>query len=77
MKAVMLRIGIDSGCGGIQGPLFHDGSFEFIPVPKYSDVQNEEVDATEIMEELQKNFTYLRSPKCLDSLGKDIGHKEK
>lgn len=29
----MLRIGIDSGSGGIQGPLFQDGSFEYIPIP--------------------------------------------
>jgi len=32
-KAVLLRVGIDSGCGGIQGPLFSDGSFEFICIP--------------------------------------------
>ncbi len=32
-KAVLLRVGIDSGCGGIQSPLFEDGSFEFICIP--------------------------------------------
>ncbi len=32
-KAVLLRVGIDSGCGGIQSPLFSDGSFEFICIP--------------------------------------------
>jgi hypothetical protein len=32
-KAVLLRVGIDSGSGGIQGPLFKDGSFEFISIP--------------------------------------------
>jgi hypothetical protein len=32
MKVAMLRIGIDSGSGGIQGPLFHDGSFDYIPI---------------------------------------------
>ncbi len=32
-KAVLLRVGIDSGCGGIQSPLFADGSFEFICIP--------------------------------------------
>lgn len=32
-RAVLLRVGIDSGCGGIQGPLFKDGSFEFICIP--------------------------------------------
>jgi hypothetical protein len=33
MKAAMLRIGIDSGSGGIHGPLFRDGSFDYIPIP--------------------------------------------
>ena len=33
MNVTMLRVGIDAGCGGIQGPLFHDGSFEYIPIP--------------------------------------------
>src|ERR1700689_137109 len=33
MKVAMLRIGVDSGSGGIQGPLFHDGSFHYIPIP--------------------------------------------
>lgn len=32
-RVVLLRVGIDSGCGGIQGPLFQDGSFEFICIP--------------------------------------------
>lgn len=32
-KAVLLRVGIDSGCGGIQSPLFDDGSFEFVSIP--------------------------------------------
>jgi hypothetical protein len=33
MKVALLRVGIDSGCGGMQGPLFRDGTFEFIPIP--------------------------------------------
>ena len=33
MKVALLRVGIDSGCGGMQGPLLRDGSFEFIPIP--------------------------------------------
>ena len=33
MKVALVRIGIDSGIGGIQGPLFRDGSFEYIPIP--------------------------------------------
>jgi hypothetical protein len=33
MKVALLRVGVDSGCGGMQGPLFRNGSFEFIPIP--------------------------------------------
>ena len=33
MKVAMLRIGIDTGSGGMHGPLFQDGSFEYIPIP--------------------------------------------
>lgn len=33
MQVVLLRIGIDTGSGGIHGPLFADGSFEYIPIP--------------------------------------------
>ncbi len=32
-KVVLLRVGIDSGSGGMQGPLFRNGSFEFVPIP--------------------------------------------
>lgn len=32
-RVVLLRVGIDAGCGGIQGPLFRDGSFEFVCIP--------------------------------------------
>jgi hypothetical protein len=33
MKVAMLRIGIDTGSGGIHGPLFRDGTFDYIPIP--------------------------------------------
>ncbi|MDP9238223.1 MAG: hypothetical protein M3P30_12655 [Chloroflexota bacterium] len=33
MKVALLRVGIDSGSGGGQGPLFRDGSFEYLPIP--------------------------------------------
>lgn len=33
MKVVLLRVGVDTGAGGTHGPLFADGSFEFIPIP--------------------------------------------
>lgn len=33
MKMAMVRVGIDTGCGGMLGPIFPDGSFEFLPIP--------------------------------------------
>jgi hypothetical protein len=33
MKMALLRVGADSGNVGTQGPLFADGSFEFLPIP--------------------------------------------
>lgn len=33
MNEVFLRVGIDTGCGGIHSPLFLDGTFEFVPIP--------------------------------------------
>lgn len=38
MKMALLRVGIDSGSGGMQGPLFSDGSFEFVPIPDNSGI---------------------------------------
>jgi hypothetical protein len=32
MQVVLLRVGIDTGCGGIHGPLFKNGSFEYVPI---------------------------------------------
>lgn len=32
-NCVLLRVGVDAGCGGIQGPLLNDGTFEFIGIP--------------------------------------------
>ena len=39
MKIAMIRVGVDAGseCGGMQGPLFKDGTFEFIPIPENPD----------------------------------------
>jgi hypothetical protein len=35
-KALLLRVGIDSGCGGTLGPIFSDGTFEYVPIPESS-----------------------------------------
>ena len=33
MQIALLRVGIDSGVAGIQGPLFKDFRFEYLPIP--------------------------------------------
>jgi len=35
MQVVLLRVGIDTGSGGILAPLFRNGSFEYIPIPDF------------------------------------------
>ena len=40
LRVALLRVGIDSGSGGIQGPLFVDGKFEYIPIPDDRNVDN-------------------------------------
>jgi hypothetical protein len=36
-QVVLLRVAIDTGCGGMLGPIFADDSFEFIPIPASED----------------------------------------
>lgn len=33
-KALLLRVGIDRGAGGALGPIFPDGTFEYVPIPE-------------------------------------------
>ena len=33
-KALLLRVGIDRGTGGVLSPIFADGSFEYVPIPE-------------------------------------------
>ncbi len=33
-KALLLRVGMDRGTGGALGPIFRDGTFEYIPIPE-------------------------------------------
>src|SRR5262249_11504115 len=35
-KGLLLRVGIDSGCGGTLGPIFPDRTFEYVPIPENS-----------------------------------------
>jgi Nucleotide modification associated domain 3 len=41
MKALLLRVGIDKGCGSALAPIFEDGSFEYIPIPEVDPDSNE------------------------------------
>ena len=34
MRIMLLRVGIDMGCGGSLAPIFPDGAFEYIPIPE-------------------------------------------
>jgi len=34
MQVCLLRVAIDTGCGGMLGPLFRDGTFEYVPIPE-------------------------------------------
>lgn len=40
MKAALLRVGIDTGSGGILSPIFDDNSFEFLPIPEYYNLKH-------------------------------------
>lgn len=33
MKVALVRVGIDTGSGGMHGPLFPDGTFDYVPIP--------------------------------------------
>lgn len=41
IKAMLLRVGIDKSSDGILGPLFYDGSFEYIPLSEKDDKSGE------------------------------------
>lgn len=38
MNILFLRVGIDRGCGGSLSPRFADGTFEYVPIPEFSEV---------------------------------------
>jgi hypothetical protein len=40
MKVALVRVGIDTGAGGIHAPLFADGTFEYIPIPDRAGVDS-------------------------------------
>ena len=42
MNAMLLRVGIDKGTDGTLGPIFEDGSFEYIPISEGDSKSKEE-----------------------------------
>src|SRR5207249_10567038 len=38
MSMLFLRVGIDRGCGGTLSPRFENGTFEYVPIPEFSEV---------------------------------------
>lgn len=38
MSILFLRVGIDRGCGGTLSPRFGDGTFEYVPIPEFSEI---------------------------------------
>lgn len=43
MKAILIRVGIDSQYGGNVGPIFNNGSFEYVPIPEYEKSMEERI----------------------------------
>ena len=41
MKAMLLRVGIDKSSDGVLSPIFHDGSFEYIPLSEKDEKSGE------------------------------------
>jgi hypothetical protein len=45
-KALLLRVGMDRGAGGALGPIFDDGTFEYIPIPEREETSDDRTYAT-------------------------------
>lgn len=58
MKALLLRVGIDKGCGGALAPIFADGSFEYIPIPEWRESSETRTFGNTVGEHAQPLFTY-------------------
>ena len=60
----LLRVGVDLGCGGTQGPLFDDGSFDFVFM------QKRELNGTHSAQfRPQSTFRFFPHPLLKTSLG--------
>lgn len=68
MKIAMLRIGVDTGSGGMQGPFFQDGSFEYIPIPDSSGIDERTYRNTSGLKgrKLVEYFPESRQPKMAE-----------
>lgn len=66
MKALLLRVGIDTGSGRARGPIFWDGSFEYIPIPEGRETREQRTYAQLLGRKGEPLSTYL--PKRLAAL---------
>lgn len=67
MKTVLIRVGIDSGYGGNVGPIFEDGSFEYVPIPESSKT-NEKRRYNNTEGRSGKYYSYFVDEACRDRL---------
>ena len=68
MQVALLRVGIDTGCGGMHSPLFADGSFEYIPIPDGCNIDERTYSNTtgRIGRKLVEYFPHTRQVKMAD-----------
>jgi hypothetical protein len=45
-KALLLRVGKDRGTGGALGPIFDNGTFEYVPIPEPEPTHERRCDKT-------------------------------
>lgn len=64
---MLLRVGIDKGCGGALGPIFEDGSFEYIPIPEDDPDSIETRTYSNTKGWSGKPFAYYLHPRIKDS----------
>lgn len=66
MKAMLLRVAIDKGTGGALGPIFEDGSFEYIPIDEHDEETNEIRTYGSIIGRKGKPFSYFLPKRLRD-----------
>lgn len=65
---MLLRVGIDKGCGGALAPIFEDGSFEYIPIPERKLSSTETRTYLNTYGQTGKSMSYYLPPKIQDHI---------